>query len=347
MTDATPPNSTTLTEGLTAGRYLLLLLDLLEARGLNTAPLADTSGLSRASLEQGGSWIPSPQLASFLKSAEVLANDVHLGLALGRQLNLSAHGSTGFAGLTAANARDAIQVAVNYFPLVSGLLRLEVRENKTHRVIEIWPTASLPIQTERFLVEALIGSIDLMTTFMLAQHAPSFLIDLAFPEDPSVRDLLGSAITKLEFDKPGHAIHVPVHLLDIPFPLADAQAHRQALQRCDRELAALQRQRSFAALLRDQLMSADNQFPSIEQIADSMHVSSRTIHRRLKTEGTGFRELVNEARITRASWMLLREKRSVTETAHLLGYQDSANFTRAFRRHTGMSPSEYLRKYRT
>lgn len=346
MSLSPPTPSLKASDYLIASRYLVLLQQLLDARGLDTRGLAEAAGLSATALEQGGGWVNSAELTAFLHHAEALSSDRHLGLALGRQLNLSAHGSAGYAGLTAANARAAIQVAVNYFPLVSGLLRLETRETRKELVIEAWPAAALADSTERFVVEALIGSIDLMTSFMLGQHQPSFAIELAFPEAAAVRETLGPAITSLAFGRPCHAIHVPLALLDIPFPLADAQAHRQALQRCDREMASLQQQLSFTAQLRGRLMATRHAFPSIEQVADSLHVSSRTIHRRLQAEGTGFRELVNEVRITQASWMLLREKRSVTETAHLLGYQDSANFTRAFRRHTGMSPSAYLKKYR-
>ena len=347
MTETTVKAAASQTDGLTASRYIQLLLDLLQQRQADSQALVSDAGLDPASLAGSGGWITAAQLSALLASAEKISGDAHLGLALGRQLNLSAHGSAGFAGLTAANAREAIQVAVDYFPLVTGLLRLQTREDDSHLVIEIHPAADLDDRCERFLVETLISSIDLMTTFMLGQHRPAFRIELAFAGNEAVRSALGPAITQLQFRCPCHAIHVPAHLLDIPFALADSQAHRQALLRCDRELQSLQRQRRFAARLLDQLLSGDQALPSIEDIAAAMHVSSRTVHRRLKEEGTGFRALVNEARVIRARWLMLRERRSVTETAYLLGYQDSANFTRAFRRQTGLSPSEYLNRHRS
>ena len=345
MTDAATPSSST--DGLTAGRYVQLLLDLLAQRQVDTRALTEAAGLDPQTLAGGGLWLNTTQLDPLLEAAEQLSGDRHLGMALGRQLNLSAHGSAGFAGLTAANARQAIQVAVDYFPLVTGLLRLQTREVHGYLVIEARPTAALTAITERFVVETLISSIDLMTTFMLGQHQPAFRIELAFPEDSTIRAALGPAITRLQFNRPCHAIHVPAHLLDIPFALADSQAHRQALARCDRELQMLERQRRFSARLLDLLLTSDDALPTIEDVAASLHVSSRTVHRRLKEEGTGFRALVNEARITRARWLMLRERRSITETAYLLGYQDSANFTRAFRRHTGLSPSEFLSQHQT
>ena len=263
---------------------------------------------------------------------------------LGRHLNFSGHGSIGYAGLTAPNAEIAIRYAADVFPLVSSLVRMEVNKRGDYLVVSVHPQGALTREAETFLVETLISSIDLMGTFLWGQFQPEFRVDLAFPEDTTIGEQLGPSIARLRFDQREHAIHVPLSLASVPFPLADSQAHQQARARCERELALLQRQHSFAARLLEQMLSQDNAFPVIEDLASELHVTPRTIHRRLRAEGTGFRALANEARITRAKNMMLREKRSITETAHLLGYQDSANFTRAFRRHTGVSPRDYLKQ---
>ena len=80
--------------------------------------------------------------------------------------------------------------------------------------------------------------------------------------------------------------------------------------------------------------------PDLEQLAQEWSVSSRTLHRRLAAEGTTFRALLTTARMSRAKdW--LSQGRSVIDVAHALGYGDSANFSRAFRRHHGIAPSQF------
>lgn len=330
--------------GLTASRYLLLLLDVLEERAIEADAVLADSGLSRAALESPGSYVTATELQRMLNNAERLSGSRLLGMQLGKRLNLSAHGTIGFTGMTAANARDAIAVAQAFFPLVSSLVALEFNEDTRHSTITIHPVPGLEPVCERFVIQTLISSIDLMGTFLLGQYQPEFRIDLTWPPEAGLQDSLGDAIGALNFARPAHRIQLSSHLLDIPFALADSRAHAQGRQRCQRELQQLQRQQGHAARLYRLLLQQAEQSPTIEDIARALNVSSRTVHRQLQAEGVGFRELLNEARMTRARHYLLREGRAITETAHLLGYQDSANFTRAFRRHTGLTPSAFLRQ---
>lgn len=330
--------------GLTASRYLVLLLDLLDHRGIDPDAVLRGTGLSRATLESGGSFVSATELERLLGNAEQLSADPLLGMALGKQLNLSAHGTIGFTGMTAANAREAIRMAVEAFALVTTLVSLAFEEGRERSRIVIVPIPGLEPVCERFIVQTLISSIDLMGTFLLGQYQPSFEIELTWPEQPQIRTHLGEAITALAFNRSHHCITLSSHLLDIPFALADSRAHAQGRQRCQRELEQLQRRQGHAERLFHYLLQQADQAPSIEDIARTLNVSSRTVHRQLEAEGVGFRELLNQARMTRARHYLLREGRGITETAHLLGYQDSANFTRAFKRHTGLTPSAFLRQ---
>ena len=69
----------------------------------------------------------------------------------------------------------------------------------------------------------------------------------------------------------------------------------------------------------------------------------RTIDRHLKKEGLGFRELSDKVRFERACEMLYTQGATITDVALKLGFSDTANFSRAFRRVIGTSPGEYQR----
>lgn len=75
--------------------------------------------------------------------------------------------------------------------------------------------------------------------------------------------------------------------------------------------------------------------------AEASGMSARTFQRRLAECGAGFSTLVLEARITLSEQWLRETDRPITDIAHSLGYADSANFTRAFRRVNGLSPQAY------
>ena len=81
--------------------------------------------------------------------------------------------------------------------------------------------------------------------------------------------------------------------------------------------------------------------PSQQQIAEALHVSNRTLQRKLKDEGTSFMDLLQDTRMQLARKYLRSPGRSVVETAYLLGFSEPSTFSRAFKRWTGQAPAEY------
>ena len=67
--------------------------------------------------------------------------------------------------------------------------------------------------------------------------------------------------------------------------------------------------------------------------------------RRLAEEGTTFREVLHESLLERAKMQLLDRSTSVSEVATELGYSDLTNFSHAFKRWTGSSPSHFRRAH--
>jgi AraC-like DNA-binding protein len=81
--------------------------------------------------------------------------------------------------------------------------------------------------------------------------------------------------------------------------------------------------------------------PSQQQIAEALHVSNRTLQRKLREEGNTFKNLLQDARLQLAREYLGQPNRSVVETAYMLGFSEPSTFSRAFKRWTGMAPAEF------
>jgi AraC-like DNA-binding protein len=76
-------------------------------------------------------------------------------------------------------------------------------------------------------------------------------------------------------------------------------------------------------------------------LAEALHISPRTLQRRLADEGTSFKVLLDEARRELALRLIGERRMSIKETSYLLGFSEPGNFSRAFRRWTGAAPSRF------
>ena len=88
------------------------------------------------------------------------------------------------------------------------------------------------------------------------------------------------------------------------------------------------------------------QRPAIEDIADALHVSPRTLQRRLQDEGSSFQRVLEEARHQLARHYLNNSVLELNEAAYLLGYEDANSFVRAFRGWEGVPPARWREKQR-
>ena len=134
---------------------------------------------------------------------------------------------------------------------------------------------------------------------------------------------------------------MPAEVMDRPLKMADPEAFREAAQICQRELDKLTANESLAARVRRLLLEKRNGFPSQQVTARMLHMTPRTLHRRLVDEGTSFHDLLEDVRRTLAVEHVKSGRFAIEEIAYMLGYSDLANFRRAFRRWESVPPSAY------
>ena len=97
----------------------------------------------------------------------------------------------------------------------------------------------------------------------------------------------------------------------------------------------------YTAYMTSLLQTSEPPLPDLSAAARQLHISERTLNRRLQEEGCNFRDLKSNALAAWAKLYLAQTDQSVDSIAAALGYQDTANFRRAFRKSEGRSPNEY------
>ncbi|WP_428980031.1 helix-turn-helix domain-containing protein [Acinetobacter modestus] len=98
----------------------------------------------------------------------------------------------------------------------------------------------------------------------------------------------------------------------------------------------------LSSSVRELLYDAElQQFLSLNQIAKHLGLTNRTLQRQLANEKTTFQILLSESRQEKAKALLKENKLSIQEISNLLGYADISHFSRAFKKWTNMTPSNY------
>jgi AraC-like DNA-binding protein len=92
-----------------------------------------------------------------------------------------------------------------------------------------------------------------------------------------------------------------------------------------------------AAVIAQRLSSGE---ASLRDVARRLHLSERTLRRRLQESGVTFNDLVSRVRRDLADDWLQRTDFNVKHISYLLGYSDAAAFSRAYKRWTGRSPGQ-------
>lgn len=284
------------------------LLDVLGEHGHDRAALLASTGLCAEAFGRNGCYLSLAQVETLVTRACALEPERDVGLDVGPRLSLMSHGWLSVAALSAPTVGDAIKVVARHFALVSPLFDAVVHATEERITVRLASRWTLPADVEHFHVTALCAS--------LRAHMPC----LAVRSVPS-------------------GVEIDAALARVALPLTDARVHRDALARCAAQLAAQPDPTETAASVRRVLIASGPPFLDLVGTAKRLATSSRSLRRRLREEGTSFRSLLDEVRSTIADEWLEDPRRTITEIGLDLGYTDAANFTRAYRRANGISPS--------
>jgi AraC-like DNA-binding protein len=143
------------------------------------------------------------------------------------------------------------------------------------------------------------------------------------------------------FDCAYNQMRFPVERMQYPLQFADPRLARMAADQCEQEMASIKLPPPLLGQVRRIILGGGGRFPGVEEVAGELHMSSRTLKRKLQQLGTSYQEVLDGLRKGLAVEYLTQSEKTVDEIAMTLGYSDASNFARAFRRWTARSPSDY------
>ena len=324
--------------------YARFVLREILRQGIADQELLASTSLSRRELETGGD-IPMEDFLAILENGRRLSGDEQLGLIIGRHTNIIALGPIGAAAAIAPTVREGLQVMQNYTRLHISYMRLELSSSLQGLSVQfrfLHDTGS----TERFHTETALMLVQNYVETLTGRRLDNARYRMALPAPDYAGEYAHWLHGPVSFDATCSAVELPVECLDLPSPYYNAGMWHDAtlsLAQRIRELEGKEKHR-YTQYVDSLLRSSEPPLPDLGAAAARLHMSERTLNRRLQQEGTNFRQIRGAILGSWARQHLRETDHSVEAIAAELGYQDAANFRRAFRNSEGCSPGEYRRR---
>ncbi len=318
--------------------YLHLIRKLCDERGIRSEALMQ--GFATGPMQAPNGRLPMAQVATLLQ--DIIGQDPAMAYEIGLNANLTTHGFVGMGLITLPDVRSALEFGKRYVNLRTPFVTFDYTIAQGVVTIQVDNTVPLgPLRQfvfEHFLTGIWRIAEGLAATVHMPFAGAEILFDFA---EPAYFSDYRERLPHCRFDQPLNALRFPSALLDRPLTTSDETAAQLVLAECEKELAEVgATQVSMTARVRA-VLAREPAAPSLTSTASRLHLSTRSLKRRLACEGTSYTQLVEARRQQLARQWLSESKLSVREISTRLGYRDPANFTRAFRKWTGQTPSDF------
>lgn len=323
----------------------------LDNAGQDSQALLTQAGVDPALLDTPTARISETQLQHIWALASDALDQPTLGLSLGFESQPQSLGILGYILNNAANVRQAYSLLVRYRELVFDEALFTLRETPKEAIIQLRRDPNANTEISRPLVEYLV-SVLIRMCGTLTGGGPNFLKRLEFRYGEPSETVLNAyqqqfGIEHFVFNCHETAVVFNPAVLDQPVSYSDPSLLKLLTDKADAELKSLATETLLVnkvnAVIKRRMLG---QTPSIIKTAEDCTMSRASLQRHLAKAGTSFQALLEQARQEMAQELLADTHNSVAHVAFMLGYGDSAAFYHAFKRWTGLTPTQFREQFR-
>lgn len=315
-----------------------ILWRVIESYGLDPAPIFEASGVTISWPVEPGTRMPYDDLDRVRARAAEASGDPAFGLRTGPCLHPSYLGALGYAVLASETLRTGFERIHRYVRLLNdqGHFDLEETEQGLRAVLSVDQGSRNAAVRDDAQLSMLVG----LCRINAGKDFRPLEVSLrrAEPEDRGPWEDLFRC--PLRFGSNVNAMTVSSRDLDNPLPSANPVLAQMNERVVVQRLAKLDNDNvtgRVRGVIMEQLPSGNI---SDESVAEALHMTPRTLRRRLKEEGESFRTVLKSVRQDLAEQYLADSTLTLTEITFLLGFSEMSSFSRAYKHWNGQSPSE-------
>jgi AraC-like DNA-binding protein len=321
-------------------KHVLPFAAVLKEHGEPVVPLIRRAGLPSACLEDPNLTVPAAPVGHFRELAARKTGCADLALLALGPLDIENLGDFGRAIMNAPTLYKTLTKVQQLAPTETSNLRIELRPDPHGAAISsqrVGSEASAGDWQNDLYVAALLLKVVRLADPRWSPSEISVAAPAGVMRSRAIESLGGSP----RFGQASTGFVIPASMLALPVAKRPA-AHGADVEA--RDLWSTAPPTTYAeAVQRIVRLYAKDRWLDIEDASAVADTSTRTMQRRLLEEKTSYSHILEATRAEIAADLLENTDATMSEIAHSLGYKHQAHFTRAFRRWSGMPPSEFRR----
>jgi AraC-like DNA-binding protein len=320
---------------------MMVVWKALESYELEPAALFTRAGLDTSRLEDPNARYRYEPVRRLWELAVAETGDPCFGLTAAQHWHPSNFHGLGYAWLASGSLKDALERLIRYFRIVTT-------DPEELRLVQHAEEYEFRVDTSKVQYRALDVEYDLLLALLM--DACRISAGEAFAARrvslqrtrPSCADRFEAFFgAEVRYGADANSVYFDRLALERQLPTGNLELARANETVVQTYLAHLDRSDVVMRVKVALLEHLPSGHVSEEEIAQGLHLSLRTLQRKLRDEGTSYKELLDETRRELATEYIKNPHVSISEITYLLGFSEPSNFSRAFKRWTGSSPSAF------
>lgn len=313
----------------------------LRTLGVDPARVFGRVGLSLELIADSSARVSSGIEFAVWDTLQEVCDDPCIGVRIADVVQPGALGAYEYLLRNSTTLRAAIELANRYERVVDDLSRVQLIEDDRTAAVRLWRVGDYPFPPH---------GIECVFTVIVRLAGESFRghdikpIEVRFvhPLTGALEERVRRMGCPVKFEQPFNEIVFDPAVLDRPIVSADPRLGEVLEEHLRGVMAALPTEEPFMQRARTslaELLAAGT--ASLETLASALHLSERTLRRRLDEHGTSYKQLLDELRKELARYYVGRTDQSLEQVAARLGFTEPSTFYRAFKRWEGTTPAAY------
>jgi AraC-like DNA-binding protein len=329
-----------MTRRTTSAVWVRGMAEMLAAEGLDVATLFATAGVDPASLDGPSARLATEKLSHLWELAVERTRNPAISLAQHEVARPASFDVVGYTMMSCADLRSAFERLIRYLLILSDALTMTMTEEADgYRIDFVLFGGDRPIPRQR--IEYIFVTVVSFCRWIVRSEVSPRAVELAYPGPADLAPYRTAFRCPVTFDAERNGLKFSRADFDLKLPTFNpqlAELHERYAGEYLRQFDHAQTSYRVREAIIRKLPDGE---PRRDEVACQLHMSERTLQRRLEEEKTSFVQLLDDTRRELADQYLGRLHLSLAQAAYLLGFADQSSFFRACKRWFNLSPGQY------